>query len=804
MVESFSADTDRIEGRIDGCAQGIVRGWAWRPAVPGDPVRVEILVDGILAGEGEARLERADLEFAGKGACAFEIGVTLARLDAPSAQVTARVKDGALLPGGPVTIDAASLAARHAGLRDRAPSPLPVAFGGAAGVGGFLDEFGPDRIAGWIFDPEDPSPPPVIELWEAGRLVGAVKADIWRIDLEEARQGDGRWGFAAALPPTLQDDAVHEIELRLTANGRSVLAEPLRLYLPKREGVPPVSAARMRRDVESIGSSWTRPLLRPAPAEPFFTIIVNFYNMRREAARTLTSLTRAYQREIGDLSYEVLCIDNGSEPPLDEAWIESFGPEFRLIRPSRILPSPCAAINEAARAASGRYLAIMIDGAYVLTPGVLRAAWDALDEAPRSVVALRQWFVGGDQRWLAQVGYTRQQEDMLFDKIAWPSDGYELFKIGSPVRESPNNWFDGMIETNCLFLQNDLYRQIGGINEGFAEPGAGFANLDLFKRAAKAIGEPVVALLGEATFHQFHGGTTTNVSDEEMEKRVRAYEEGYFQLIGETFTGLPLVDLHLRGQFRTGRGVTGRRRPLSPARIGVTDRVRPGALPLHFDDGAAAFAQSTYIECGLHHGTRWLGHPLSLAPADVVNIQDIVHQTRPGRIIAVNVEHGVLMLLDSMLQLLDLNGPRILRIGGEPAEAPPPATIRSIAGDPLASETLAAAERALDTEEHVLVLYAPRAGDHFPIDTLRAYSRFVSCRSYLIFLGSAFGQPLLGYSKNWFLKAIQILASEAPFAIDLSRNQHLITTCPKGYLQRIGGFASAADDIDLSDLSIGV
>ncbi|MEI9987958.1 MAG: glycosyltransferase family A protein [Aliidongia sp.] len=509
MDELRSADPDVIEGWVDECAQGIVRGWARRPNAPQDPVTVEILVDGISVGEGVARLKRTDLHAAGKGNCAFEIAIDLDRLPAPVAQAIVRVTGGAPVPPGEIAIDVTELASRRAALGGLSPSILPRPFGGDAGLGGYLDEFGPDRIGGWAFDPDMPSAKPVFELWEAGRRITTVTADIWRVDLEEMRQGDGRWGFDALVPPELQDDAVHEIDFRLANNGGSALAEPLRVYLPRRDGVVLPPRPRPKLDREAIHSTCVRPLRRPAPAEPLFTFVVNFYNMQREAARTLTSLSRTYQREIGDLRYEVLCIDNGSDPPLDPKWVESFGPEFRLIRPSRVLPSPCAAINEAARSARGRYVAIMIDGAYVLTPGVFRAVWDALEEAPRAVVALRQWFVGGDQRWLSQVGYTRRQEDMLFDKIDWPADGYQLFKVGTPARESPNNWFDAMIESNCLFVSKDLYRDIGGMNEGFSEAGAGFANLDLFLRAGEASGEPIVALLGEASFHQFHGGTTT-------------------------------------------------------------------------------------------------------------------------------------------------------------------------------------------------------------------------------------------------------------------------------------------------------
>jgi cephalosporin hydroxylase/glycosyltransferase involved in cell wall biosynthesis len=784
MAELCTADPGVIEGWVDECVQGVVRGWARRVDGAGPPVTVEIRVDGIVVGEGSAMLKRADLQAAGKGDSAFAITIDLDRMPAPVAQGTICVKDGPLVPGGTILIDVAELAARHKAESEAPLTPMPRPFGGAAGLGGYLDTFGPDRIAGWVFDPETPSKRIPLEIWEAGRRVVAISADIWRVDLEERRQGDGRWGFDVPVPPVLQDDAVHDIDIRLAGHGGSVLAAPLRLFLPRRDGVALSPPPPPKRDEEAVGTTIFRKLRRATPAEPLFTFVVNFYNMQREAARTLTSLSSTYQREIGDLRYEVLCIDNGSDPPLDRAWVESFGPEFRLIRPEKILASPCAAINEAARQARGRYVAIMIDGAYVLSPGVFRETWDALEEAPGSVVGLRQWFVGGDQRWLSQVGYTRRQEDMLFDKIDWPSDGYQLFKVSGPARESPNNWFDGLIESNCLFLSKALFHEIGGMNEGFAEAGAGFANLDLFLRAAEASGEPVVVLLGEASFHQYHGGTTTNIALDEMERRVRGYDETYFRVVGRNFRPTKSNEVYLRGQFRIGHGLDPRQKPASPARIGATDLVRPGVAPLHFNDRAVTYLQSAYAELGLHKGTTWQGRPLGIAPADVLNIQDIIYQTRPGRIVAVNLQPGMLYFLESMLKLTGLAGSSIV----------------NIQGDPLDPGILVAVERALDAEESVMVLYAPRPGEHIPLDGLRAYARFVSCRSYLIFLGSVFGQPWLGYSQNWFQKALRALTEEAPFVIDFSRDQQLITTCPMGYLQRTGGYLPTMDEDELAEM----
>jgi cephalosporin hydroxylase len=201
---------------------------------------------------------------------------------------------------------------------------------------------------------------------------------------------------------------------------------------------------------------------------------------------------------------------------------------------------------------------------------------------------------------------------------------------------------------------------------------------------------------------------------------------------------------------------------------------------------SAANLQSVYVECGLHKLTRWRGREVMLAPADIVEIQDIVYQTRPDRIVAVNVNPGIVFLLDSFLAMTGLNHSRIVLAGNSDSdgEALPPSVDR-IDGDPYAAETLAAVERALGLEEKILVLFAPRADDYRPIDPLRAYSQFVSCRSYLICLGTVFGQPWLGYSKYWLQSALKTIAREGRFVIDRSRNQQLVTTCPDGYLQRI-------------------
>ena len=55
--------------------------------------------------------------------------------------------------------------------------------------------------------------------------------------------------------------------------------------------------------------------------------------MRREAERTLHSLSRAYQQGIDDLDYEVIVVENGSadDQRLGEDFVRGFGPEFRYL-----------------------------------------------------------------------------------------------------------------------------------------------------------------------------------------------------------------------------------------------------------------------------------------------------------------------------------------------------------------------------------------------------------------------------------------------------------------------------------------
>jgi glycosyltransferase involved in cell wall biosynthesis len=272
------------------------------------------------------------------------------------------------------------------------------------------------------------------------------------------------------------------------------------------------------------------------------SVIIVAYNMAREIPRALQSLQRHYQQEAQNLDYEVIVVDNGSSQPLGEALVNSFGPQFKYLHIQNAKPSPAAAINMAAAQATGDILALMIDGAHILTPGAMRYALDMFAARANPLVLLPAFFLGpGPQFETVLEGYDQTEEDQLLESINWPAEGYRLFEIGVPYRIEPGGvrpklfWFVRLFESNCLFFRRSSFEAIGGCDERFDIPGGGFLLPDLYREMARADDAEPVQLLGEASFHQFHGGTSTNVSRELQKEKLEIYLRQYQAIRGEPF-----------------------------------------------------------------------------------------------------------------------------------------------------------------------------------------------------------------------------------------------------------------------------
>lgn len=255
-----------------------------------------------------------------------------------------------------------------------------------------------------------------------------------------------------------------------------------------------------------------RHFFRRNKTERSFSVsfIVVAYDMAREIPRTLQSLQSHYQLNSRHINYEVIVVDNGSPQPLCAQEIEAFGSQFRLLRINDAKPSPVSAINKAVQQAHGSHIAIIIDGARMLSPGVLHWSQQAFTLNTRAVVSVLGFHLGpAHQRLASEHGYNQKQEDHLLDSINWPDDGYRLFDIASLAGSSKYGWVAPLAESNCIVVPRFLYEEIGGYDEGFTSAGGGLANLDFYKRCCEAQNTTLYHLLGEGCFHQIHGGVTT-------------------------------------------------------------------------------------------------------------------------------------------------------------------------------------------------------------------------------------------------------------------------------------------------------
>jgi hypothetical protein len=292
-------------------------------------------------------------------------------------------------------------------------------------------------------------------------------------------------------------------------------------------GSPPTGRTSDRDDWARAGGAFRRStvaapetlretsMAEPEFAPPPLSIVVVAHNMRREIPRTLESLSAGNQRGITRAEYEVLLVDNGSAQPFQESDFSGLELNLRCLRQPDPGVSPVGAINLGLHAARGRWIAVWIDGARMASPGLLATACEALRVSPRAVVGARGRHLGpGVQSETMRRGYDQEMEDRLLQQSGWRDDGYRLFGISVFDESSGPTWFDQPTESNSLFLSRELWNELGDYEVRFDTVGGGLVNLDTWSRALALPEVTPVVLLGEATFHQFHGGTMTNAIDQ--------------------------------------------------------------------------------------------------------------------------------------------------------------------------------------------------------------------------------------------------------------------------------------------------
>jgi hypothetical protein len=278
---------------------------------------------------------------------------------------------------------------------------------------------------------------------------------------------------------------------------------------------------------------------------PFLSVVVVTYDMYRELPRTLHSLSPQYQVGIDASDYEVIVVDNGSAVPPVADDFAHLGMDLTILTTPDATPSPAPAVNRGLNASVGAAMAVFIDGARMASPGLLAAGLEALSLSPRAVVGSRGRYLGYEiQRDAIANGYDQAAEDALLDSIDWMDDGYRLFTVSVFDDSCGPTWFNAMAESNSLFMWRTMWAELGGFDTAFTSSGGGLVNLDAWERARQLPGARAVALIGEATFHQVHGGVATNMPEDATVPMFAEYE----QLRGRPFD-IPTEPLALWGTF---------------------------------------------------------------------------------------------------------------------------------------------------------------------------------------------------------------------------------------------------------------
>ncbi len=294
----------------------------------------------------------------------------------------------------------------------------------------------------------------------------------------------------------------------------------------------------------------TKAELSVASAQPLISIIVIVYDMPFQALNTIASLSADYQQGVKEADYEVLVVENESPNLISDEVVQLLPENFRYIKRAESHSTPVYAVNYGASQAIGKHICLMIDGARMLTPGVVKNLILGHRLHDNAVVSIPGYHIGHElQQEAVKSGYGVESERSLIESIDWPRNGYRLFDIACFSGSSAPGFFLPNSESNCISIPGEIWAELGGCDPRFNLRGGGLTNLDLYKRACEFPGVQHVIIPGEGTFHQFHGGVTTGGEEESVTGAyMDSSKKQYRQLRGGDYVN-PVTNPVFLGQF---------------------------------------------------------------------------------------------------------------------------------------------------------------------------------------------------------------------------------------------------------------
>lgn len=286
---------------------------------------------------------------------------------------------------------------------------------------------------------------------------------------------------------------------------------------------------------------------RQNPSEIIVSFVLIAYDMPAQAQNTIRSLLPDYQLGVHPEDYEVIIVENESANTISREFLDTLPANFSYHLRKETRPTPIHAINYGLERARGENICVMIDGARLLTPGVVKNTLLGHRISENAVVTVPGYHLGFElQQTAVGSGYDVDQEQALMRSISWPVDGYRLFDIACFSGSCAHGFYLSHSESNCISMPREIWKNLRGYDTKFDMRGGGLVNLDLYKRACETPGITHVFLHGEGTFHQFHGGVTTGGEDREArQKFIDAIREQYRQIRGQHFSSPETKPLYL-------------------------------------------------------------------------------------------------------------------------------------------------------------------------------------------------------------------------------------------------------------------
>lgn len=201
--------------------------------------------------------------------------------------------------------------------------------------------------------------------------------------------------------------------------------------------------------------------------------------------------------------------------------------------------------------------------------------------------------------------------------------------------------------------------------------------------------------------------------------------------------------------------------------------------------------QKLYYEQRDHtwNTTRWLGVHLKKCPMDLWTYQELIYDLKPDLIVETGTfRGGSAFFFATILDMVGHGEIMTIDIKERPRRPIHP-RITYLTGSSTADDILAQVQDRSRGKQTIMIVLDADHAEHHVSRELELYSPFVSPGSYLVIEDTNVnGHPAFPDHGPGPMEAVQrFLATTDEFEVDLTRERHLISFNPNGWLKRRGG-----------------